>query len=246
MLRRHRNAGVLVHRRQEAGPGNWPAPLDEATWRSLVAFLDDPSRRTTPGNERKYLGSGLYVCGVCSSTVRCGTSNRRADKKYFAAYNCRVSKHVVRKAEPLDDYVQLLVLDRVAREDAADLLAAREDPVDVRGAQKDMREARRTLDELAKELGSGAMDLQEWRVASAAARARKSRAEETLSRAVEANPVAGLVGADDVEAEWKGLDLSRKRAVIDYLMTVTVHPARRGRLPGGVYFDTESIQIDWK
>lgn len=246
MLRRHRNAGILVHRRQEAGPGNWPAPLDEATWRSLVALLDDPSRRTTPGNERKYLGSGLYVCGVCGSTMRCGTSNRRADKRYFAAYNCRVSKHVVRKAEPLDDYVQILILDRVSQADAADLLAVREEPVDVRGAQKDMREARQMLDELAQELGSGAMDLQEWRVASAAARARKARAEEILSRAVEANPVAGLVGADDVEAEWKRLDLSRQRAVIDYLMTVTVHPARRGRLPGGVYFDTESIQIDWK
>lgn len=246
MLRRHRNAGILAHRRQEAGPGNWPAPLDEATWRSLVALLDDPSRRTTPGNERKYLGSGLYLCGVCSSTMRCGTSNRRADKKYFAAYNCRVSKHVVRKAEPLDDYVQVIILDRVSQEDAADLLAAREEPVDIRGAQKDMREARQTLDQLAQELGSGAMDLQEWRVASAAARARKTRAEEVLSRAVESNPVAGLVGADDVEAEWKRLDLSRKRAVIDYLMTVTVHPARRGRLPGGVYFDTDSIQIDWK
>lgn len=246
MLRRPRNAGILVHRGQEAGPGNWPGPLDEATWRSLVALLDDPSRRTTPGNERKYLGSGLYVCGVCSSTVRCGTSNRRADKKYFAAYNCRVSKHVVRKAEPLDQYVVFLLLDRVSRPDAADLLAAREDPVDVRGVQSDLREARLMLDQLAQELGAGQMGLQEWRVASAAARARKERAEESLSRAVEANPVAGLVGAEDPYAVWETLSLSRKRAAIDFAMTVTVHPARRGRLPGGVYFDTESIQIDWK
>lgn len=245
MLRRPRNAGILVHRRQEAGPGNWPAPLDEATWRSLVALLDDPSRRTTPGNERKYLGSGLYVCGVCTATVRSVTSNKKATGKYFAAYSCRAGKHVTRRADPLDSYVRLLVFGRVSREDAADLLAAREDPVDVRGAQKDMREARETLDELAHELGSGAMDLQEWRVASAAARVRKADAEAILSRAVEVNPVAGLVGADDVEAEWKKFDLSRKRAVVAYLMTVTVHPARRGRLPGGVYFDTDSIQVDW-
>ena len=153
---------------------------------------------------------------------------------------------MVRKAEPLDDYVQLVIVDRLSQSDAADLLAAREEPVDVRGAQKDMREARQMLDQLAQELGAGAMDLQEWRVASAAARARKERAEEVLSRAVEANPVAGLVAADDVEAEWKRLDLSRKRAVVSYLMTVTLHPARKGRLPGGTYFDTDTIQIDWK
>lgn len=246
MLLRHRNAGILVHRGQEAGPGNWPAPLDEATWRSLVALLKDASRRTTPGNERKYLGSGLYLCGVCGSTMRCGTSNRRADNRYFAAYNCRVSKHVVRKAEPLDVHVANLAKLRVSQPDAAELLAAREAPVDIRGAQKDMREARQMLDQLAQELGAGTMDLQEWRVASAAARARKARAEETLSHAVEANPVAGLVGAEDVDAEWKRMDLSRKRAAIDFLMTVTVYPARRGRLPGGVYFDTDSIQIEWK
>jgi DNA invertase Pin-like site-specific DNA recombinase len=246
MLRRPRNAGILVHRGEEAGPGNWPAPLDEPTWRSLVALLNDPARRTTPGNERKYLGSGLYQCGACGATVRCSTSNKKASGQYFPAYSCRVGKHVVRKAKPLDDYIQLLILDRLSRDDAAELLAARQDPVDVRGAQKDLRMARQLLDELAQALGDGEMDLQEWRVASKAARERKERAEQMLARAVEANPVAGLIGADDVEKEWNRLDLSRRRAVIDYLMTVTVHPARKGRLPGGAYLDTESIQIDWK
>lgn len=248
MLRRPRNAGILRHRGKEAGPGNWPAPLDEPMWRSLVAFLDDPSRRTTPGNERKYLGSNLYVCGVCAdgTTMRCSTSNKVAGGTYFAAYGCRVAKHVVRKAEPLDDYVQLLILDRLSRDDAADLLAAREDPVDVRGAQKDMREARETLNGLAQELGSGEMDIQEWRVASKAARDRLKAAEAVLSRAVEVNPVAALVAAEDVEAEWNRMDLSRQRVVIAYLMTVTIFPARRGRLPGGTYFDTDSIRIVWK
>lgn len=245
MLRRPRNAGILVHRGKEAGPGNWPGPLDEPLWRSLVALLNDPERRTTPGNERKYLGSGLYVCGPCGATVRCITSNK-SGRQHLTAYGCREGKHVVRKAEPLDDWVQLVIVDRLSRADAAELLAAREEPVDVRGAQTDLREARRMLDQLAQELGAGAMDLQEWRVASAAARARKERAEEVLSRAVEANPVAGLVGAEDVEAEWKRLDLSRRRAVVSYLMTVTLHPARKGRLPGGAYFDTDTIQIDWK
>ena len=250
MLRRPRNAGILVHRGREAGPGNWPAPLDEPTWRSLMALLDDPSRRSTPGNERKYLGSGLYECGVCGdgTTVRATSSNRTrgGHKQWEAAYGCRAGKHIVRKAEPVDDFVQWQLLQRLARPDMADLLAHREEPVDVRGAQEEMRVARRTLDELAAELGAGEMTVQEWRIASKAVRARLTAAEGVLSRAVEVNPVAGLLAAEDVEAAWNGLDLSRQRSVVAYMMTVRLLPARRGRLPGGTYFDADTVDITWK
>jgi site-specific DNA recombinase len=240
MLRRHRNAGVVRHRGQEAGPGTWPAPIDEPTWRSLVALLDDPARKNTPGNERKWLGTGLYECGLCGALMRTAISNRTT------SYGCRVSKHVMRKADPVDTYVQTLVLQRLSRPDVGELLAAREEPVDVLGAQKDMREARATLDALAAALGAGEMDLQEWRVARQAATARMERAEQVLAQAVQSNPIAGLVGAEDIEDAWNRLDLSRKRAVISYLMTVRLRPARRGRLPGGAYFDAESVEIVWK
>lgn len=248
MLLRPRNAGIIRHRGKEAGPASWPALIDEPLWRSMVALLRDPARRNSPGGERKHLGSGLYGCGVCGdgTTLRSITSNK-AGGRHEIAYGCRVSKHVVRKTEPMDAYIQLMLLDRLARPDAADLLERRDTPeVDVQGAQRDMREARQTLDELAEELGAGGMDLQEWRIASQAARERLARAEKTLEHAVEANPVVGLIGAEDLDAAWKGLDLSRQRAVIAFMMTVTVYPARRGRLPGGTYFDTETIEITWK
>jgi DNA invertase Pin-like site-specific DNA recombinase len=246
MMLRPRNAGIVRHRGQEAGPARWPALLDEATWRSVVALLTDPARRSTPGNERRHLGTGLYECGQCSATVRMVTSNKNG-QHYLTAYACRVSKrHVVRKVQPVDTYVQLLVLERLSRPDAAELLAARQDPVDVRGAQRDMREARQTMDALATALGAGQMDIQEWRVARQAANARLEKAQKLLERAVEVNPVAGLVGAEDIEAAWDALDLSRKRAVISHLMTVRLHPGRKGRLPGGTYFDAESVRIEWK
>lgn len=248
MLMRPRNAGIVKHRGKEGGPASWPAILDEPLWRSIVALLGDPERRTTPGNERKYLGSNIYLCGLCAdgTTMRCSTSNKSKGGQYYAAYACRKQKHVVRRADPLDDYIRLLILDRVSRPDAADLLAQREDPVDVRGAQADMRQARETLDELAAALGAGEMDMQEWRAASKSAKERLKSAEDVLSRAVQANPVVGLVGADEPEAAWNRLGLARQRAVLVYLMTVTVRPARRGRLPGGVYFDADSIDIEWR
>lgn len=246
LLLRPRNAGIRQHRGKEAGPAKWPPILDEVTWRSLCAILTDPDRRTTPGNERKWLGSGIYLCGVCGQTVRCSTSGTGAGTVHMPAYRCRSLKHVTRRCDLLDKYVTLLILDRVSRPDAADLLAEREDPVDVRGAQADMREARATLDQLAAALGRGELDMQSWRIASAAAQARLKGAEDTLSRAVRANPVLGLVGADDPAAVWKRMDLSRRRAVVAWLMVVTVHPARKGRLPGGARLDTDSIEVVWR
>lgn len=251
MLLRPRNAGIILHRGEEVGPAQWPAPLDEATWRSVCAILTDPSRRITPGNERKYLGSGLYLCGICAdgTTMGAATSNGRnpgAETHYWGAYTCRHRKHLSRRRDLVDDAVQMAVLDRLGRPDAAELLAAREDPVDVRGAQQDMREARATLDEMAAALGSGALDMRSYQVASEAARLRLAGAESLLSRAVTANPVAGLVGADDVDAVWNGLDLSRRRAVLAYMVKVTILPARTGRQPGGGYWDPEGLRIKWK
>jgi len=246
MILRPRNAGIIRHRGQEAGPASWPALLEEPVWRSVVSLLTDPSRRDAPGGERKHLGTGIYECGQCSAGARIVTSNKNG-RQYAVAYACRaVKSHVVRKAQPVDAYVTLLVLERLSRPDAADLLAAREDPVDVRGAQRDMREARAMLDTLAAEFGAGEMDVQEWRAARKAARERLENAQRLLERAVEVNPVAGLVGAEDIDAEWEQLDLARRRAVISYLMTVRLFPGRKGRQPGGTYFDRDSVRVEWK
>lgn len=245
MLLRPRNAGIAKHRGEEAGPASWPPVLDEPTWRSLCAVLTKPERRTTPGNERKYLGSGVYVCGVCGETMRCSTISLK-DRSTVPAYRCRSGGHVHRRQAALDAYVTALLLSRIRQPDAVEHLAQREDPVDVRGAQREMREARARLDELASELGAGVMDMQEWRAASAPARARLRAAEDLMSRAVQVNPVAGLLGAADPAVVWNGWDLSRRRAALAYLMTVTVHRARIGRLPGGARLDTDSIEVVWK
>lgn len=247
VLLRPRNAGIIKHRGEEAGRAVWDAALDEPLWRSVVALLKEPSRRTASTNVRKHLGSNLYLCGVCDCTVRASSKSSGKGRPMRPVYRCREADHVTRSLTLLDDHVQLAVLDRVSLPDAAELMAQREeDPVDVRGTQEEMRAARQTLDELAQTLGSGGMDLQEWRVASAAARTRLKEAEVAMSRAVKANPVGELLDTDDPEAVWNRFDLSRRRAVVDYLMTVRVMPAKRGRLPGGQYWDASTVRIDWK
>jgi DNA invertase Pin-like site-specific DNA recombinase len=242
MLKRPRNAGILQHRGEEAGPSKWDAAIDEPTWRSLRAVLDDPSRIPTSSNVRKHLGSGLYLCGVCEETLTSFSKGAGAPLKY----KCRKNGCVLRDLELLDDWVQLSLMRRLQEDDAADFFTARTQPAaDIRTAQEDLRAARESLDGLAAAFGAGEIDMQEWRVAREAARTRKAKAEAILSTAVTVNPLVSLLGASDVEAEWNRLDLSQKRAAIDFAMTVRVLPAKSGRRPGGTYWDADAVDLDW-
>lgn len=57
ILKRPRSAGIAVYQGKEIGRARWPAILDESTWRAVVAVLKDPARRTSPGNQPRWLGS---------------------------------------------------------------------------------------------------------------------------------------------------------------------------------------------
>jgi site-specific DNA recombinase len=56
-------------------------------------------------------------------------------------------------------------------------------------------------------------------------------------------PALSEVGtANDFEAVWKSLDMDRKRAVIDVLMTIRVHPPGKGTRR----FDPSTVEVAWK
>lgn len=253
LLLRHRNAGLLSHRGQEAGAATWPAIIPEPVWRAVVAKLKDPTRLTAHSNARRWLGSGLFRCGAvadgaeCGLPVRASTSGTGAGHTHVAAYRCSSGAHVTRRATPLDKYVEDVTVARLSRADAVHLLARRkDDPIDLKAADVELTAARERLQELAELFGDGEMGKEEYRAASAKARERKRKAEELLALASVTNPLVGLIGAADVAAEWEGIDLSRKRSVVDALMEVWILPARRGRMPKGVEMDVERIDVRWR
>jgi site-specific DNA recombinase len=139
------------------------------------------------------------------------------------------------------------LIKRLKEPDAAEMFArAEEGGPDLAAAQEALKESREAMDALAAEFGAGEIDMQEWRIARASLRARKAEAEAVLSTAVRVNPVAELLNAEDMAAAWEGWDLSRKRAAIDWTMTVSVLPAKVGRQPGGSYWDPDAVRIEWK
>ena len=246
ILLRPRNAGIVLHEGKRVGNGQWEAILDADTFAALEALLRDPSRVTHVSTERKYQGSGVYVCGKCGSTMVAAAHNRTTSHGWKRTYTCSVSKHLGRDIEHLDAYIDEIVLGRLSQPDAAIVLGG---PVakDV-GALHAQREGLRVrLDDLSAMFADGDIDGPQLKRGSAQLHAQLDSLEARLAAARSASAVANLVLAgDDLRATWTASPPDVRGKVIDALMTVTVLPGARGRKLGGDYFDPALIQIAWK
>jgi site-specific DNA recombinase len=248
-LCRPRNAGLMVHRGQVVGLADWPPILEDGIWRGVCAVLGDPTRRTNTSTARRWLLSGLAVCGVCGEPVRsfsAGTSRGRATKP---VYTCRSGKHVVRDAAECDRFAEQVIVERLSHPDARELLAPdqRTNTAALHSRDTALRER---LDELGQLYGDGAIDALQLQAATASIRTQREQITAELAAASRGSVLAGVADAPDPAKIWEGLDLSRRRAIIDTMATVTILPARRGRRPGWrpgeSYFDPRTVQVEPK
>lgn len=235
-LKNPRYAGLRAYRGEVVGPAVWPALVDEDTHAAVCTLLAIPARRTTATTARKYLLPGLALCWRCGATV--ATGHTRHGKR---VYVCRAEKCVSRKAEAVDELVEAVVLARLARPDAADLLQ----PSD-RDAVADLR-ARRVaiderLDDLATGLEEGVLTLAAVRRSSERLRAEQARIDAEMAAVVHTDALGPLVAADDPVTAWQELDVQQRRSVVNALMTVTLLKPEGGRRG----FDPDSVRIDWK
>jgi site-specific DNA recombinase len=244
LLRRPRNAGLSQHHGEPIGPARWPAILDSHTWRGVVAVLGDPARNTTTSRARRWLLSGLALCGVCGEPVRSSVAvwgDRR-----LPSYVCPAN-HVRRNATELDDYVEAVVVERLSRPDAAELLAP-DQTGDVAALHAKDAGLRARLDELGRLFGDGLIDALQLASGTAAIRTQREDITAALAAASRGSVLTGVADAPDVAEVWEGLDLSRRRAIVDVLLEVTILRAKRGgaRRKGETTFDPASVAIKWK
>ncbi|MET7514036.1 recombinase family protein [Streptomyces sp. NPDC005480] len=244
MLMRPRNAGIAVYKGEEVGRGQWEPVVPEEKFRAVVAILKDPSRRTTPGAQPKWLGSMLFLCGrpSCGSGVKVTQSGGKA----YPSYRCPTGHGGGRRAEIVEQYVEDVLVERLSRSDAHDLLRPGADDVDVAALQAESEQIRRRMTDLAGMFGSGQIEMTQFTEGTDIARAQLEGVTQQLARAATTDPLVGLVGAPDVRKAWKALELERKRSVLRALVTVTLLPPRTGRMPDGGYFDYDAVRFEWK
>ena len=263
MFLRPRNAGIMEHRGEEVGPAQWAPIIEEAKWRAIVALLRDPSRRTTPGPKRRWLGSGLYECGVCvelgkeRATVIAATASvsTGGQRKSVPSYRCAAAKrgHIARNPEHLDRYVSMLAVEWLSRPGAVEAFERRGDGGAAQARVLE-REVLRIRDQEAAEMfAEGQMTKAALIAANERTALRRAELDKADAAAARVTALAPFRHGDP-QAVWDGLDLDRKRAVLSQIMRIIILPGTRGRPTGWTpeygkewgYFDPESINITWR
>ncbi|WP_323099831.1 recombinase family protein [Intrasporangium sp. YIM S08009] len=235
LLLNPRHAGLRVHRGEIFGEGNWPPIIDVDTHRAVVAMLRDPSRHRA-GRPRRYLLTGVARCGTCGGRIY-GVTEPRGP-----LYYCETRRHVARRAEEIDDWVALAVIERLTRSDARTLFAPPDGGSEAEELRRHEHELRTRLDGLAAAFADGAIDARQLKEGSARLRPRLEAAAARLASLTTVPVLAPLVGAVDVEHAWDGLEVDQQRAVIEALLHVTIRSAGRGCRS----FRPDSVELNWR
>ncbi|MFS0700020.1 recombinase family protein [Cellulomonas sp. 179-A 4D5 NHS] len=248
-LCRPRNAGLVSRGRGDrpgmelVGAAQWPAIIPAEVWRATRDVLLNPSRRLQRGNERKWLGSGLYRCGLCpmelGSTLRVAPYKSASGRRWL--YRCTTSAHLTVSQDLADDVVVETVRARLGRPDVAAVLAS---PAGESAATPLRHERAALLARLANfetDYAAGLIDGRQLAAASSTVRSRVDDLERELSRLVDGGPLSALQASPDPVALFDSATLDTQRAIIDSLLVVTVRPAGRGQKLG-----PERISISWR
>lgn len=256
VLKRPRTAGLREYRavdRSKAsgrrseivGKGVWEPIVDEESWRAMVTLLDDPARRSGPGNKPRWLLSGLALCGVdgCPFTMKIAlashaSSGGTAPNRHV--YRCRGGGHLSRSAADVDEFVTMTVLARLERPDAVTLLD-QETNVDLAALHAEARTLRARAEALALQAATGDITPEQMVLINRSVQSRLREIESQTAVTTHSNALAGLVARPDVEQRWQELSLTRRRGVVDTLMTVTVRPVGKG-----ASFTPAGVDIAWK
>lgn len=242
LLLRPRNYGASVHRGEVVGNGNWTPLVDEATWRSAAAILADPTRRTSGSTQGRWLLAGLARCGVCADVTTVKSATARSRGQSSTIYKCRTGAHLGRRAEYVDSYVEAVILERLRRDDARDLLAADNAP-DTERLRIEADSIRRQLDQNANLYAEGVLTAAQLRTTNVRQRERLTEVEGQMADRSRTTALSGLLEADDPATVWERLNWAQRRAVVDVLMTVTILPAGKGNAR---VFDPTTVRIDWR
>ena len=243
-----RYAGLVAHNgeivRDEDGKpvnGKWEPLIDVETYYGLVAFLSDPGRIICTSFEKKYVGSGVYRCGVCGGPLRHAESGGR--NKGMRRYECRESNsHVVISGAPVDEYVESVVLTLLSGSDIHRRIGDHQD-VDLDALHSRRAALQAKLDELASLFAEGAIDGSQLRRGTSDLRAEVAGVDSVLADVARTSPTAKLLeAAAKVEDAWEAATPDIKGKVIDELMVVTVNKATRK----GGGFDYDRVQIEPK
>ncbi|WP_305036210.1 recombinase family protein [Micromonospora sp. Llam0] len=247
ILLRPRNAGFMVYGGQilEGVVAPWKPIVDPAVFFAVRDLLTDPSRRSGPGAAARWVGSGIYRCGVCLPP---GVETERPVTVHVTVagraprYTCKARNHLARNQAHVDAAVFAHVVYAVTHPRAFELLAEPAPQVDVEGLRAQRAAIQQRVKRILADELRGLETREYARDARREAAAMVAEIDAQLHANVGSDPLSPLVNAPDPVAAWRDAPLADKRVVIDRLMTVTILPSgRKGR-----GFDPTTVRIEPK
>ena len=230
ILIRPRNVGVMEWRGQHF-PAPWEPLVEPAVFERVAAILTDPERRTGPGRPPRWLGSGIYRCGVCGGPVTVIVAGRHP------RYTCRGNSHLSRHALRTDEVVAAFVIEYLA-EHGAGLLVPDRPEVDVAALRTERKAIVANLEAIGADVVLGRLTRAAGHKATEVGRARIAEIDSQLSSAT-VDPLGPWVNAVDPAAMWGEATLEERRMLVRRLLKVTILPVG----PGG-RFRPESVKVE--
>jgi site-specific DNA recombinase len=233
MLKLPRYAGLMPDGESAAA---WPAALERETWERLRLVLDARAgfSNPAPANARKWLLSGIAVCGPCGQPLQIGKSagGRDAWSYSCAAKGCG---KVRRNAAHLDAYVSSAVVKRLVNPFNPE---ARAVPADHAAEWAALERDRAETDGLLTDYRLSAGNARSLLARLDAIDARMAELRELAAGGTRARLLEQYAGT--TREEWKELALDIRRALVAAYLTVTVLPASvRG--PG---FQEQDVRLE--
>jgi hypothetical protein len=198
--------------------------------------MRDPNRLKPRGNQK--LLTSLALCGVCGGLVHAGGARERS------AYRCRSSLgHFCRKVEPIDHYVEEIMIARLSRPDVAVLWSWQPQGPSTAELVRQAEEIQQKLDGLADAYARSVLPMSAVEKSSEMLRSQLEQIEERLVEAKELPKALRVVATSvNVHAAWESLETAHRREIIRALAEIYIGAPGRGARR----FDPDTVRIVWR
>ena len=244
MVASARIAGLREHRGVLVGPAVWSAIITAEQHRRVRALAAQKasSGRRAP---RRYLLSGLLVCGKCGS--RLYSSVRVTTRRYvcFASPDHGGCGRLTIVADPVETLVTAGVLHRLDTPQLADALAGRtQRDAALNALTATVTEDQAQLGELATAYGDKFITMRDWLAAKKPIETRIDTAQRRITRSTHGDALRGLPGnGEALRTTWDTLNLTRQAAIV---AAVLDHAVIAPGVAGSRSLDPNRVQPVWR
>jgi len=238
MLRKPRYAGHRTHEKKIVSVGEWDPIISQETYDQAMAVLTAPGRRHSRGLEPKHLLSGIALCGRegCGTPMRPNIHKPRADGKHRKpSYICPGCMKVTRQMEPVDEVVNIYMVERLSMPDVVAVSAAKPDALRAALTARDAVLAR--MDTVADSFAQGDVTARQFARINEQLRVQLDTSERDVIRLQPSRILDGMTGPG-AAAAWSGASIEQRRGIIREMVTVTIRPSGPG-----VRFSPDHVEI---